>query len=119
MWLLFDTAAGGRVVGRAAREEFGLHRLEAGTLVDNKASQRVLTKCGFAEIGLAPGFLHIDGAWRDHVLFQRLCTTGRPRTSPSNPASPGVTAAGRDGHCRGHGSSTHRAPLPPPSSAPP
>jgi ribosomal-protein-alanine N-acetyltransferase len=50
----------------------GLHRLEAGTLVDNIASQRVLEKNGFERIGLARRYLHIGGDWRDHVLFQRV-----------------------------------------------
>lgn len=50
----------------------GLHRLEAATLVDNLASQVVLQRNGFTEIGLAPRYLHIAGAWRDHLLFQRL-----------------------------------------------
>ncbi|MFE3288535.1 GNAT family N-acetyltransferase, partial [Streptomyces sp. NPDC059233] len=36
---------------RVAREELGLHRVEAGTLIDNKASQRVLQKAGFEEYG--------------------------------------------------------------------
>ncbi|MEV7525486.1 GNAT family protein [Streptomyces sp. NPDC091371] len=57
---------------RVAREEVGLHRVEAGTLVDNFASQAVLRKSGFEEYGLAPRYLHINGAWRDHRLFQRL-----------------------------------------------
>jgi [ribosomal protein S5]-alanine N-acetyltransferase len=52
--------------------DLGLHRLEAGTLVDNIASQRVLKKNGFERIGTARGYLHIGGAWRDHVLFQLL-----------------------------------------------
>ena len=52
--------------------ELGLHRLEAGTLTDNLASQRVLEKNGFERIGLARGYLHIGGAWRDHILFQLL-----------------------------------------------
>ena len=52
--------------------ELGLHRLEAGTLVDNLASQRVLEKNGFEQIGTARGYLHIRGAWRDHMLFQRV-----------------------------------------------
>jgi ribosomal-protein-alanine N-acetyltransferase len=50
----------------------GLHRLEAGTLTDNVASQRVLEKNGFERIGLARAYLHIAGAWRDHILFQRI-----------------------------------------------
>ncbi|MGW5419301.1 GNAT family N-acetyltransferase [Streptomyces sp. NPDC003943] len=59
-------------VCRAAREELGLHRIEASTLLDNHASQRVLAKCGFEKIGTAPRYLHLDGAWRDSHLFQRI-----------------------------------------------
>ncbi|MEU8778901.1 GNAT family protein [Streptomyces sp. NPDC048606] len=59
-------------VCRAARDELGLHRVHAGTLVDNTASQRVLTKAGFTPYGLAPRYLHVNGAWRDHRLYQRL-----------------------------------------------
>jgi ribosomal-protein-alanine N-acetyltransferase len=51
--------------------DLALHRLEAATLVDNVASQRVLEKARFTRIGLAPRYLHIAGAWRDHLLFQR------------------------------------------------
>ncbi|MET9700083.1 GNAT family protein [Streptomyces sp. NPDC006529] len=59
-------------VVRAARDELGLHRLAAGTLLDNLASQRVLAKAGFEAYGVAPRYLYIDGAWRDHRLFQLL-----------------------------------------------
>ncbi|MBD0742558.1 GNAT family N-acetyltransferase [Streptomyces sp. CBMA152] len=59
-------------VCRIARDELGLHRVEASTLVDNTASQRVLAKAGFEQYGMAPKYLHINGAWRDHHLFQRL-----------------------------------------------
>ncbi|MFI5616940.1 GNAT family N-acetyltransferase [Streptomyces sp. NPDC051567] len=65
-------SAGVEAVCRIAREELGLHRLAAGTLLDNLASQRVLAKTGFEEYGVAPRYLHVDGAWRDHRLFQRL-----------------------------------------------
>lgn len=54
--------------------EGGLHRLEAGTLPDNVASQRVLEKNGFRRYGLARGLLLVAGEWRDHVLFERLST---------------------------------------------
>jgi [ribosomal protein S5]-alanine N-acetyltransferase len=57
-------------VVRFAFEEAGLHRLEAGTLPDNHASQRVLEKNGFVRFGLAHKLLQIDGQWRDHVLFE-------------------------------------------------
>ncbi|MCS0639156.1 GNAT family N-acetyltransferase [Streptomyces sp. LP05-1] len=59
-------------VCRAARETLGLHRIQAGTLLDNLASQRVLARCGFERIGLAPRYLHIAGEWRDHYLHQRI-----------------------------------------------
>lgn len=50
----------------------GLHRVQAGTLVHNLASQRVLERNGFERFGLAPRYLRIAGEWRDHLLFQRL-----------------------------------------------
>jgi ribosomal-protein-alanine N-acetyltransferase len=53
-------------------EQMGLHRLEAGTMLDNVGSQRVLERSGFTRIGVAEGLLFIRGAWQDHVLFQRL-----------------------------------------------
>lgn len=52
--------------------EFALHRVEAGTLPDNFASQRVLEKNGFERYGYAKRFLLIGGEWRDHVLFERI-----------------------------------------------
>jgi len=52
--------------------EGGLHRLEAGTLPDNVASQRVLERNGFNRYGVARGLVKIAGEWRDHVLFERL-----------------------------------------------
>lgn len=52
--------------------EGGLHRLEAGTLVDNHVSQRVLEKNGFERFGLARKLLKINGEWRDHILFERI-----------------------------------------------
>ena len=57
---------------RTAFEELGLHRVEAGTLVHNTASQRVLERNGFVRFGLAPQYLRIAGRWQDHVLFQVL-----------------------------------------------
>lgn len=55
-----------------ARDQLGLHRLDAGTLVHNVASQRVLVRNGFTEYGLAPRYLRIAGRWQDHRLFQLL-----------------------------------------------
>lgn len=52
--------------------ELGLNRLQADTLPENVASQRVLHKCGFVHIGQAPHYLRIDGRWRTHDLFQLI-----------------------------------------------
>ena len=64
------TAMTGFLVQEAT--EIGLHRLEAGTMIDNVASQRVLERSGFTRIGVAEKLLFIRGEWRDHVLFQRI-----------------------------------------------
>jgi len=56
----------------AARTELGLHRLQAATLHHNAASQKVLKRSGFEEIGLAPAYLKIGQTWQDHILYQRI-----------------------------------------------
>jgi ribosomal-protein-alanine N-acetyltransferase len=71
------TAAVGLVCARAFGE-LGLHRLEAGTLVDNVGSQRVLRRNAFQTIGVARRYLEIAGAYRDHVLFARTSEDGAP-----------------------------------------
>ncbi len=71
-------AAGGRGVATAALRDIkaaafgdlGLHRIQAETLLDNVASQRVLARNGFARIGLAPTYLKIAGSWQDCILYQ-------------------------------------------------
>ncbi|MFW0775492.1 GNAT family N-acetyltransferase [Paenarthrobacter nitroguajacolicus] len=55
-----------------AANELGLHRIQAATLAHNTASQAVLKRCGFEQIGRAPCYLQIAGEWQDHVLFQRI-----------------------------------------------
>ncbi|MDN5853333.1 MAG: GNAT family N-acetyltransferase [Actinomycetia bacterium] len=57
---------------RVAREQLGLHRLQAETLVDNTASQRVLLKNGFVQYGQAADYLKIAGRWQEHRLFQAI-----------------------------------------------
>ena len=59
-----------RVIVDTARDELGLHRMEAGTLLHNVGSQRVLLKAGFQQIGVAPKYLLIAGTWQDHNLYQ-------------------------------------------------
>lgn len=46
-----------------------LHRIEVNIRPENEASLRVVRKLGLREEGRRPSYLHIDGAWRDHVVF--------------------------------------------------
>ena len=61
-----------RQITRLAFGELGLHRIEAGTLLHNFGSQRVLERNGFERFGLAPAYLQIAGRWQDHVMYQAL-----------------------------------------------
>ena len=47
----------------------GLHRIEVAIRPENSNSLRVVEKLGLREVGYAPKFLHIDGAWRDHRIY--------------------------------------------------
>ena len=46
-----------------------LHRIEAGVMPRNIASQRVLEKNGFIREGLAKKNVHINGQWEDHYTY--------------------------------------------------
>jgi [ribosomal protein S5]-alanine N-acetyltransferase len=70
------TAAVQFAVQRAA--DMGLHRVDAGTLTHNEASQVVLRRCDFIRVGMAPEYLFIAGSWQDHVLFQRVLHRNPP-----------------------------------------
>lgn len=61
-----------RAAAEIARDDVGLHRIEAGTLVHNLRSQHVLRNADFEQIGLAPRYLRIAGEWQDHLMFQRI-----------------------------------------------
>jgi ribosomal-protein-alanine N-acetyltransferase len=47
----------------------GLHRVEVAIRPENSNSLRVMEKLGIREVGHAPRYLHIDGAWRDHRIY--------------------------------------------------
>ena len=52
-----------------AFREGGLHRIEVNIRPENRPSRRVVEKLGFREEAYHPRYLHIDGAWRDHVGY--------------------------------------------------
>ncbi len=45
-----------------------LHRVQAAHRPENLRSARVLLRLGFEAEGLAPDYLYIDGAWREHII---------------------------------------------------
>ncbi len=53
---------------RYAFDELNLHRIMANYMPHNERSARLLEKLGFVREGFAQDYLHIAGAWRDHVL---------------------------------------------------
>jgi ribosomal-protein-alanine N-acetyltransferase len=62
-----------------------LHRVEAACLPRNDASRRVLDACGFRQEGVARGYLCINGAWEDHLLFAILTDDPRPDPRDGRP----------------------------------
>lgn len=52
--------------------ELQLHRIEATCMPENEPSLRLLRGSGMQEIGIARRYMKINGAWRDHVLFEIL-----------------------------------------------
>jgi ribosomal-protein-alanine N-acetyltransferase len=79
-WVAEDRGGRG-LATRAVRDalelafgKLGLHRVEAGTRVDNARSQRVLEKTGFTRVGLLRAHLLIGGEWCDHYLYERIAT---------------------------------------------
>ncbi|GAA2804853.1 GNAT family N-acetyltransferase [Kribbella solani] len=83
-WLAPDALGRGlatlavEAVASVADSELKLHRIEASTLTGNAASQRVLERTGFQQIGMAPTYLHIDGYWQDCNLYQRILNSREP-----------------------------------------
>ena len=60
--------------------EFNLHRVEAAIMPDNQRSRSLAARLGLREVGLAKAYLELDGAWRDHILFEILKDDFSPET---------------------------------------
>jgi [ribosomal protein S5]-alanine N-acetyltransferase len=50
-------------------DHVGLHRVEIDIRPENAPSLRVVEKLGLRQEGLKERYIHIDGAWRDHLAF--------------------------------------------------
>jgi RimJ/RimL family protein N-acetyltransferase len=66
-----------RLLARYLFAHTTVHRIEAGTEVDNIAEQKALEKAGFTREGISRGIGWRDGAWRDGVTYS-LLRTDRP-----------------------------------------
>lgn len=77
-WMGAPHAGNGRMTRAVAAvvdfafSKLRLHRVEAACLPENAPSIALLERNGFKREGYARGYLKIDGAWRDHVLFALL-----------------------------------------------
>jgi ribosomal-protein-alanine N-acetyltransferase len=86
-WMGVPHAGKGRMTRAvAATVEFAfsklkLHRIEAACIPDNAPSIALLEHNGFMREGYARGYLKIDGAWRDHILFALIETDARGRST--------------------------------------
>ncbi|KAB8286731.1 acetyltransferase [Bifidobacterium ramosum] len=49
-----------------------LHRLEIAILPENHRSRRVVEKLGAHAEGVRPGYMYINGQWRDHETYSLL-----------------------------------------------
>jgi [ribosomal protein S5]-alanine N-acetyltransferase len=89
-WMGAPHAGKGRMTRAvAATVEFALtrlrlHRIEAACIPENAPSIALLERNGFRREGYARGFLRINGAWRDHLMFGLLESDARPRLTWTN-----------------------------------
>lgn len=56
----------------------GLHRIQANIMPQNTRSLTLARALGFREEGYAKAMLHLDGAWRDHVMFAMVAEEWKP-----------------------------------------
>jgi RimJ/RimL family protein N-acetyltransferase len=61
-----------RLLARYLFAHTTVHRISAGTEVDNIAEQRALEKAGFTREGISRATGWRDGAWRDGVIYSLL-----------------------------------------------
>ncbi|HHX70001.1 MAG: GNAT family N-acetyltransferase [Miniphocaeibacter sp.] len=60
------------LVVEQARKNHKLHRLEAGTSLENIPSQRILEKNGFRKVGIYEEYILINGIWLNNILYEKI-----------------------------------------------
>jgi ribosomal-protein-alanine N-acetyltransferase len=68
-----------QLVLHEAFETLGLHRLEANIQPGNAGSLALARRAGFQLEGFSPGYLKIDGHWRDHERWALRSEAWRAR----------------------------------------
>lgn len=58
-------------LARVAQDD-GFHKLIGKLFTDNKASIRLIERCGFSSVGLHRRHGQLDGEWRDVLVVERL-----------------------------------------------
>lgn len=66
------------LVIRYAFETIGVHRLEANIQPGNEPSRNLAKRLGLRLEGFSPGYLFIDGGWRDHERWAITVEMHRP-----------------------------------------
>lgn len=67
-------------------EKMRLHRIEAACIPENGRSARLLEKVGFRREGYLHGYLKINGAWRDHLLYALIAEDWRAKGNSTKAA---------------------------------
>src|SRR5690625_7996119 len=57
--------------------ELGLHRIEVTVRPENESSLRVVEKLHLRAEGMRRSAIHVDGGWRDHLVFALTAEEGR------------------------------------------
>jgi len=66
----------------AEAERHGFHKLLGKLFTTNAASLRLVTRCGFREVGVHHAHGRLEGEWRDVVLVERLLDPARQAQPP-------------------------------------
>jgi ribosomal-protein-alanine N-acetyltransferase len=71
-----------RAVLEIVFSDLGLHRVEANIQPANRRSISLVRRLGFEKEGFSPGYLMVDGGWRDHERWALRAENWPGRRAP-------------------------------------
>jgi ribosomal-protein-alanine N-acetyltransferase len=71
-----------RAVLEIVFSDLGLHRVEANIQPANRRSINLVRRLGFEKEGFSPGYLMVDGEWRDHERWALRAENWPGRRAP-------------------------------------